>query len=1401
MLSNAPGPHYYGGDSNSFLRGAPAVAARTVGTTGSHWHGISGGTSMMHHGHAVSMGGGSGGSGGGAGGGGGGYGMPQNGNIGQGPGTGDTAGRYMSLNELNPDKKKGPTWISLNPNMIKDIVMYLSNHPVVNACVGAIFKPLFQMGLRTKHRQRHILPIYRRILEREWLSPAKEATRSVMDIGVYAVRISPHQDIVGLPNVLSYVLHTFQFYITDYDRYIWRVIRNSDGKELKDVFVREVFRPTPTGHLTSPMSQLLGDIYREKFLFDTFAFAVWHRAHPLVVLEKQQPRNVLSLEERMTAAQRTADQPNPQGVLAASMNSARNWDEFQRQQMVQGINKEGALLNPEQTKARIQQTQAMATRSHVIEYEPQLNRTILKTMNDHIYKQPTLPESPAHLMEMLQNIESIAAKVFQVPRDRFGEQYTRYKSNENIVNDIFETTIHFWANIIDGDFLPLFCYEIYGGEEAIRRAKHIERRINQKAEKKRARKQAKLEKKQQKQDKQKNRVMLEQQQQDETQKQQGQHGQVAASYNTGRGGAAGLASAGHQHHHHNQSVTSMASVDTIHTNVVLPIDNDNNTSGVTELENAATDNTQSVLSLASKSTIAPSNAGTRPVRGSAAVSGGAAPGSQHAVARKIDIGLAHAESHVKNKSTKSQRKMDTDDDTSDDDTDSSTVTDVTDDETRRTKSRRKRQLKKEKKKQKKQEKRANKKRQKKQTSKKKPTIKETRLEKKKAQDLDRQRRLGSLVHSWVDEDDSGSSGAEFDTSDEDAEDMNLTIRLQWSVDRERKQAAAKAGVPGAVLQTKDQITLAIEGINERLNALQSGQVLNANGQVVGANGEPVDVNGKKHHTHRPTDLDGDMYLEGVRGEGRRGRKLGKDGKPAPASSSNTAEPTISALPGPGYGVPTSEEVQAEMERRKQDRDSIWIDDGHGHPVTYANTSGSGSASGSGSSGTGSGSSASTSKTSQGGSGSGSGLTPSDIGSAAQDEESKAKAISDEKESKAKSEKLEQLRQEHVRIDQEYHDTIASGNLTTKEEISQALSKRNETHRQVEEKFAAESKSQLKERELALAKELASIEGRYHAELKAAPDARTRQNALRRYDEATALAVHAHSNTDVKAVDKYNLERRRIHAEFDKEQKIMADKLAKDMSASAADKRLQATIINQHNRTTIQLEKDKRRDLARAAKERDAIAEEKKHQDQDPEYRRIQEQRLAAAERRQEIEEERAARGRQGRAEQGRAAPVPPADRGHDARQSHVQAELPADEDDQKSEKKQRKSKTAKSDESEMDESEDKEAKGSKDAKDASEGKTTKSSKSTENKNGKESKSKTRDKDAKSDDASDKDDGDKTARSKKKRKSVDDDNEDEDEGDTADDESEQEKSKTRQKKKQKTGKHKASAKDASKNDDD
>jgi flagellar biosynthesis GTPase FlhF len=107
----------------------------------------------------------------------------------------------------------------------------------------------------------------------------------------------PHRDLIAVPVDMSFYLNKLYFWIDEFDCYHYEVERN--GVPLTDVFVIEYpdYRPTPTGALTSPLSQLLDEISFNRWLQDMYGRAVQATVDPMVVLQQDIDPRWLQLQK------------------------------------------------------------------------------------------------------------------------------------------------------------------------------------------------------------------------------------------------------------------------------------------------------------------------------------------------------------------------------------------------------------------------------------------------------------------------------------------------------------------------------------------------------------------------------------------------------------------------------------------------------------------------------------------------------------------------------------------------------------------------------------------------------------------------------------------------------------------------------------------------------------------------------------------------------------------------------------------------------------------------------------------------------------------------------------------------------------------------------------------------
>lgn len=385
-------------------------------------------------------------------------------------GGGPQSNPFHSLRRPDPNE---PEWININQMMVRDIITFLKNNATVHACVSVIPQRLLNKGFVWLGKLQQLNPAVKKAMNTIYKTCAEAAFYSAIEIGLIMIKTRPHDVLSEIPVVLNYQLHTPQFYITENDEYKWRVIRNSDGAVVEDVIVIEVYRPYPTGHLSSPMAMLLTEIYQDRFLRETFSFSTWHRAHPTIVLEHRRPNR--SADGPGSSSRRYGAEPHhnvptdlkerlkQKGVLGSTSSTPSIEEITMFQRVTRGMNTGNAPVTQEIAQAKLRDILDGPFRSHSVETDEDMRRTIFKTYNDFSYTQPTLPEVPPHFPELLELFEKICARIFHVPREVWADQHTRFKTSETLAHDVLQDTLDRWADVLENLFGPLL-YKIYGVE-------------------------------------------------------------------------------------------------------------------------------------------------------------------------------------------------------------------------------------------------------------------------------------------------------------------------------------------------------------------------------------------------------------------------------------------------------------------------------------------------------------------------------------------------------------------------------------------------------------------------------------------------------------------------------------------------------------------------------------------------------------------------------------------------------------------------------------------------------------------------------------------------------------------------------------------------------------------------
>ena len=85
---------------------------------------------------------------------------------------------------------------------------------------------------------------------------------------------------------------------------------------------------------------------------------------------------------------------------------------------------QGSGVDKNAVAQRIQEFQGFLTRGHTLDYEPGLDRDILRTENDNHYVASTPPVPPSNFVYLHENLERTFARVAQYPREHWADQNT-----------------------------------------------------------------------------------------------------------------------------------------------------------------------------------------------------------------------------------------------------------------------------------------------------------------------------------------------------------------------------------------------------------------------------------------------------------------------------------------------------------------------------------------------------------------------------------------------------------------------------------------------------------------------------------------------------------------------------------------------------------------------------------------------------------------------------------------------------------------------------------------------------------------------------------------------------------------------------------------------------------------
>jgi hypothetical protein len=144
----------------------------------------------------------------------------------------------------------------LNEWQLQYIDKNLSYHEHVEKTLVAILQELTSQGLSFRIGPQKMRQQHHDILEARITDFIQDFIRVAISVGVVVVRGCADDDMIMLPKVVPPSMISLEFVILDTMQYKYRPLMG--GVVMENVFIFEIFRPTPQGFLTSPLSKLIG---------------------------------------------------------------------------------------------------------------------------------------------------------------------------------------------------------------------------------------------------------------------------------------------------------------------------------------------------------------------------------------------------------------------------------------------------------------------------------------------------------------------------------------------------------------------------------------------------------------------------------------------------------------------------------------------------------------------------------------------------------------------------------------------------------------------------------------------------------------------------------------------------------------------------------------------------------------------------------------------------------------------------------------------------------------------------------------------------------------------------------------------------------------------------------------
>jgi hypothetical protein len=377
-----------------------------------------------------------------------------------------------------------PAWKQVNANILR-MVNHIRHDTLVHACIGTITMHVLSKGLRFFHRKLEVKPEIQQNLKVHWQRFTRDFIEHILTYGFALVTLQKSVTLTKVPVLISPLSVQLCFREGKAGQRVVKVMTLDGSAIRKRVRYIEFYPITETGCLTSPTALLIQEYLFHQQIRTEFEKSLTNRGKSLIVLSRKPKKEEQTNSKKNTSRNiapekdvlgwlRQADQN--QTTTTGTSTGAQQLNDALESQLQRFLSKKSTSFSTLKRKSMVQsQYQVDALNGEETKaseppyyygYDETVNEHFLTVNEPYSFTNYLRPEPISDFEHLVVLFEKSVSRVFHLPREFWSENYSTYKSSDNVNYTRLQHTITQWAEFAEVQ-LNLILQSVYGISDAI----------------------------------------------------------------------------------------------------------------------------------------------------------------------------------------------------------------------------------------------------------------------------------------------------------------------------------------------------------------------------------------------------------------------------------------------------------------------------------------------------------------------------------------------------------------------------------------------------------------------------------------------------------------------------------------------------------------------------------------------------------------------------------------------------------------------------------------------------------------------------------------------------------------------------------------------------------------------